>query len=166
MKITRAKMTCTKTVDESGMAHINLIPVYSDHPDSENKAFSDATPSGRLYLAIAPGKPAADNFENGKTYYVDIHEATQPDQAALQLRVVPALPDAGQAKTQVADMVSVAVGSQAEVKCIVTTAAPGDEVGKQAKATMSGTRNAEGGIDYVLEVDPIEIGHAPGSVGS
>ena len=47
---TRCKMTC-RTVDEGVTGLVELSPVCGDTP--ENKAFWDATPSGRVTLWIS-----------------------------------------------------------------------------------------------------------------
>lgn len=44
----------------------------------ENKAFTDATPSGACWMNISDGMPALDFFKPGKNYYVTFTEA--PDQ--------------------------------------------------------------------------------------
>ncbi len=41
----------------------------------ENKAFTDATPSGECWMNIADGFPAASFFKPGKNYYVTFTEA-------------------------------------------------------------------------------------------
>jgi hypothetical protein len=43
----------------------------------ESKSFNDATPGGSLEIYIAPGKEAADFFEQGKAYYLTFDEAPQ-----------------------------------------------------------------------------------------
>jgi hypothetical protein len=48
-----------------------LTPVFSDKPNSENKKFWDATPSGSFEVSsINP-----DYFEPGREYYLDITPA-------------------------------------------------------------------------------------------
>lgn len=41
----------------------------------ENKAFTDATPSGECWMNISDGFPAAAFFKAGKKYYVTFTEA-------------------------------------------------------------------------------------------
>lgn len=41
----------------------------------ENKAFTDATPSGACWMNISDGMPALDFFKPGKNYYVTFTEA-------------------------------------------------------------------------------------------
>jgi hypothetical protein len=92
---TRCKMRCneiiytlmrTNVLDEEGNATkdesgawvteefkqptVKLAPVYSDDPNSENKLFWTATPSGSVQLAINNPR-GAEVFEIGKEYYVD-----------------------------------------------------------------------------------------------
>lgn len=56
--------------DQKEMTTLTLAPVYSNDPESENKKFWDATPSGKLELGvILPG--AAEYFELGQEYYLD-----------------------------------------------------------------------------------------------
>lgn len=72
----RAKMQCHEvTTYPGGGVKIRMGVVYSNDPDHENKAFSDATPSGHLEISIQGNKPAAKMFEAGKEYYVDMTEA-------------------------------------------------------------------------------------------
>lgn len=72
----RAKMQC-HVVEQypGGNVKVKLGAVYSSDPNSENRAFSDATPEGSVILGIAANKPAAKMFEPGKHYYVDFTEA-------------------------------------------------------------------------------------------
>lgn len=73
--VVRAKMRCN-TVQTTGSErhpnrNIQLGAVFSNDPQSENKSFANATPSGSVMLNIDPGRPAADAFELGAEYYVD-----------------------------------------------------------------------------------------------
>lgn len=52
-----------------------FTPVYSMDPDSENKKFWDATPSGSLELG-STSLPDG-HFVIGKSYYLDITEAPE-----------------------------------------------------------------------------------------
>jgi hypothetical protein len=54
---------------------VYMLAVYSDVPGSENKAFTDATPSASVILNIHKDKPAAAFFEVGREYYVDFSKA-------------------------------------------------------------------------------------------
>jgi hypothetical protein len=72
----RAKMQCHEVTQfQGGGVRVRLGAVYSNDPNSENKAFSDATPQGSAEMHIQGGKPAAKMFEAGKHYYVDFEEA-------------------------------------------------------------------------------------------
>jgi hypothetical protein len=51
-----------------------LSPVYSDKPNSENKSFWDATPSGDIRMTIK-NDAAARLFEVNMEYYVDFTPA-------------------------------------------------------------------------------------------
>lgn len=70
----RAKFRVFGKVDQGYCVKVQMAPVYSDDPNSENKKFWDATPSGSLELYIS-NKPAADLFEQDKEYYVDFTKA-------------------------------------------------------------------------------------------
>lgn len=74
--MTRAKFNLTAIKNENGSMSISGAPV-SDGSSEENKAFNDATPGGSIYLHIAEGKEAQNNFPVGETkqYYVDITPA-------------------------------------------------------------------------------------------
>lgn len=68
----RAKMKCgNKITNADGSTSLTFYAVYSTDPDSENKAFSDATPTASVSMTIAKGKPAADFFVADEQYYVD-----------------------------------------------------------------------------------------------
>lgn len=70
----RAKFHCASVAKLSdGGTHVQMHPVYSGC--AENKAFNDATPGGDLRLHIAKDKPAAELFEAGKDYFIDITQA-------------------------------------------------------------------------------------------
>ncbi len=53
---------------------LNFTPVYSQDPDSENKTFWEATPSGSIQLGVV-NQAAWGNFEIGKEYFVDFSPA-------------------------------------------------------------------------------------------
>lgn len=67
----RAKFVCSSLIPSYYTTTVGLSAVYSSDPTSENKAFSDATPSGQINISIANDKPALAAFEIGKSYYVD-----------------------------------------------------------------------------------------------
>lgn len=72
----RAKFQCNAkmpTYGEDVVIHMNAV--YSADPASENKVFTDATPSAYLQMQISKGKVAAEQFEIGKQYYVDFSPA-------------------------------------------------------------------------------------------
>jgi hypothetical protein len=78
----RAKFLCTKASSPSpGQTDIELKPVYSDDPEHENKAFWEATPSGKIEMSIL-NAPAAEAFAAGQEYYVDFSPASPTDDAA------------------------------------------------------------------------------------
>lgn len=53
---------------------VQLNPVYSNDPQSENRQFWDATPAGTLTMWIN-NKAAFGLFERGKEYYLDFTPA-------------------------------------------------------------------------------------------
>ena len=55
--------------NDDGSINVNAHPVTSG--SEENKAFNDYTPGGSLQLHIAPGKPAQEQFIDGREYYLD-----------------------------------------------------------------------------------------------
>lgn len=68
----RAKMSCNMIEQYAGgSVKIRLGAVYSSDINSENRAFSDATPSGSCEMMIQGGRPAIKLFEPGEFYYVD-----------------------------------------------------------------------------------------------
>ena len=68
----RAKFVCNGKIPSYGnQTTVCFNAVYSSDPNSENKVFTDATPSGRLEITISHDKPALDLFEVGKSYYLD-----------------------------------------------------------------------------------------------
>ena len=71
MKTTRCKMMCTN-VGMTNHGHGNtcdytFTPMYDDKCE-ENKAFWDATPSGKLEISCS----GEHDFVAGKYYYIDI----------------------------------------------------------------------------------------------
>jgi hypothetical protein len=73
----RAKFRCMQNdKDALGFhASVRMIPVGMG-PGSENEKFWKATPSGELQMHITnPG--AFEQFEVGKSYYLDITEAPE-----------------------------------------------------------------------------------------
>jgi len=70
---TRCKFKCESVTDHGGgKRSVAMNPVYSSDPNSENKKFWDATPSGNINFAWINDRV---KFEPGKEYYVDIQEA-------------------------------------------------------------------------------------------
>lgn len=53
---------------------IVLAPVYSDDPDSENRKFWEASPSGEIKLGTINERAWAE-FELGAEYYIDFTRA-------------------------------------------------------------------------------------------
>jgi hypothetical protein len=70
----RAKFICQSKIPSGSQTTVFLSAVYSNKDGSraeENKAFSDATPSGMVQISIANDKPALQQFEVGQAYYID-----------------------------------------------------------------------------------------------
>lgn len=74
MKTVRSKFRVHNISKHAWGTEVMLSPVYSDDPNSENKAFWDATPSGDFRMTIK-NEAAAECFENGREYYIDITPA-------------------------------------------------------------------------------------------
>jgi hypothetical protein len=73
MTSVRAKFVCSAILPNFGSSTVfHFNAVYSNDPNSENKAFTDATPSGYMQIAIDNSKPASAMFERGQEYYFDI----------------------------------------------------------------------------------------------
>jgi hypothetical protein len=71
----RAKFKCTEERRAEGkFRSFKFSPVYSNEPDSENKAFWDATPQGSLELGIT-NDAAWPLFTVGQEYYLDFTPA-------------------------------------------------------------------------------------------
>lgn len=68
-----AKMSCNAVELYQGSMKVKLGAIYGT--EGENKDFSDATPSGEVWMHINNGRPAASYFEPGKRYYVTFTEA-------------------------------------------------------------------------------------------
>jgi hypothetical protein len=59
------------------MRSVEMSPVYSTDPATENKQFWDATPSGQLRFDTVNLK-AVEGLELGAEYYIDITPAPKP----------------------------------------------------------------------------------------
>lgn len=53
---------------------VKMAPVYSNDPESENRKFWEASPSGSLQLGMVNAE-AVNQFELGKEYYLDFTPA-------------------------------------------------------------------------------------------
>ena len=96
----RAKFTCNAKIPAYGSTTVYLNAVYSNQDGSraeENKAFSDATPSGHIAISIADGKPALDIGEvNGRAamdgdYLARDESADRDDEKNLHVDQPPRL---------------------------------------------------------------------------
>ena len=76
MDMVRAKFRCDSkaTCVQTGEVNINMAPVYSDDPNSENRQYWQATPAGSIMLSCL-NLTASEQFEVGKEYYVDFTPA-------------------------------------------------------------------------------------------
>jgi hypothetical protein len=75
--MTRAKfvvLSIKKNSSDPLAAQVELGAVYSSVPGSENKAFWQATPSGKIEMYIN-NPEGAKLFELGEEYYVDFSPA-------------------------------------------------------------------------------------------
>lgn len=66
-----------KTGNNGG--EVQLRPVYSSDPNSENKVFWEATPSGLLTMSIKSS--AIAEFVLGQEYYLDFELANELEKA-------------------------------------------------------------------------------------
>ncbi len=71
---TRAKFRVHNLTKYDWGTEVFMSPVYSDDPNSENRAFWDATPTGDIRMTIK-NEAAAQLFEKSKEYYVDFTPA-------------------------------------------------------------------------------------------
>jgi hypothetical protein len=60
----------TESYSGGEVVTIKMAPVYSQDPESENRKFWEASPSGSLLLAVI-NQQAAEQFILGKEYYLD-----------------------------------------------------------------------------------------------
>ncbi len=69
----RCKFRCSDKYQNSdfGGVTIKMWQVYSDDPDSENKKFWEATPSGYLEFQCVKSS-AVESLTVDKEYYIDI----------------------------------------------------------------------------------------------
>jgi hypothetical protein len=65
--------TCVAPVP-GGQVFIQMHAIYETDPNSPNKAFTDATPSGNFQLWVKEGYPAAKFFKPGQRYILAIVE--------------------------------------------------------------------------------------------
>lgn len=72
-KVESRKEYSYETGKVSGV-EVELKPVYSDDPESENKTFWQATPNGSIQMYIE-NVEAAKMFQAGKEIYVDFSPA-------------------------------------------------------------------------------------------
>ncbi|WP_289054145.1 hypothetical protein [Carboxylicivirga marina] len=75
MSKVRAKFKCSGVREEKeyGQSTVDFHPVIDGC--EENKSFAKYTPGGHLQLIISDGTEAANAFETGKQYYLDITPA-------------------------------------------------------------------------------------------
>lgn len=73
MSKVRAKFVCNKVEETTHNKEVFMSAVHSE--DGENKDFFEASPWGDFSIGIDKTRPAADFFEPGKSYYLDISEA-------------------------------------------------------------------------------------------
>ncbi len=78
MKNIRAKFKVI-SVQPQGEEHtsINLMAVYSDDPDHENRKYWKYTPSGNLTMTVL--SHVVDDFEIDQEYYIDISLVEEGD---------------------------------------------------------------------------------------
>lgn len=74
MEKVRAKFRVHVLDKQQWGTKLAMSPVYSTDPNSENKAFWDATPSGEITMWIK-NEAAVKYFEVNKEYYIDFVKA-------------------------------------------------------------------------------------------
>lgn len=80
MQKVRAKFRCDNVTPVSGcepenhLYVINMSPVYSDDPASENKVFTKYTPAGGFHMNVTVPETAAF-FVPGQEYYLDFSKS-------------------------------------------------------------------------------------------
>jgi len=79
-----AKFGVNSISDQGNVVNFTLGAVYSSDPKSENKSFSDSTPSGYLNLGIDKSKPAVGFLEMGDVVYITIVKAEKNPWKYLQ----------------------------------------------------------------------------------
>jgi hypothetical protein len=65
--------------NQQEMTTLVLAPVYSQDPESENKKFWDATPTGEIKLGTV-NLEAAKEFDLGAEYYIDFIKVEKAQQ--------------------------------------------------------------------------------------
>lgn len=82
MKI-KAKFLCIGVLDNPSAEQksVSFMPVVSG--SDENKSFAKYTPSGNMQLSVSYDTVAAEAFEEGKEYYLDIYAADSPQTSDL-----------------------------------------------------------------------------------
>lgn len=82
-----ARMKCNSITRTGDPKHpqmsIQLGAVYSSDPESPNRSFAAATPSGSLTLSIDAGRPAASAFDLGGEYEIEIRALGVPERMYL-----------------------------------------------------------------------------------
>lgn len=82
-----ARMKCNTVTKMGDPKHpqmqIQLGAVYSSDPESPNRSFAAATPSGSLTLSIDAGRPAASAFTLGGEYEIEIRPLGVPERMYL-----------------------------------------------------------------------------------
>lgn len=79
IKAVEARFQCN-SVSVSGadskfpMKQVQLGAIYTNDPESPNRSFARATPSGTLQLSIDPALPASEFFKHGHKYRITIEE--------------------------------------------------------------------------------------------
>lgn len=68
------------------VASYEFTPVYSDDPESENKKFWEATPSGKITLDTV-NPEVLKEFDIGREYYIDFIPVESPEEKARRERL-------------------------------------------------------------------------------
>lgn len=78
MQQVKAKVTCTDVSPFGGGKTVKFIPVNSKEGD--NADYAAAAPAGHIELNINDGRPAADFFKPGKSYYLTFEAEAEQNQ--------------------------------------------------------------------------------------
>jgi hypothetical protein len=80
METLRCKFRVESVKQAQHGAGVSMYPVFSTDPNSENRRFWDALPSGRFEIFVS-NKDAIAHIEPGQEYFIDIIPAASDVEA-------------------------------------------------------------------------------------